>query len=329
MLKFPGSKGVQSNDLSKLAKSLFSYKVEMHERNLIISHSSSNLRRDLGHLCESNYSIENSDVYDNDISLNKSSLISFCKEKDEGKFMSKLGKGFNSMLSTNEAADNIRSKYFIKLMSRKGWIKPVNYNNIAILDWDDTLLCTSFLAPKGYFIEHQLSSEQESQIQILEEKVFCLLSTCINCCDTYIVTNSAQGWVEFSCLRFFPKVHSLLINLNIISARELFEKIHTGNLRKWKIETFQLIINKYKKDLLTNIVCIGDSFIEMEAGYLIVSEFEKALIKSIKFKEAPRLEELIRQLSLVNKQFMAIFSSLKSLKVTVERKASRSLEKIR
>lgn len=225
-------------------------------------------------------------------------------------------------LPTNPINEHpLRNKFYLKLISDKIWTKQLNHNSIIILDWDDTLLCTTFLAPNGFYDERvTLSSIQDEQFKTLEENVFLLLSACLISSDTYIVTNSAPGWVQFSCQKFYPKVFGLLVRINVISARELFEKIHAGDMRKWKIETFQLIINKYRKSLLTNIMCIGDSFIEMEAGHLMANEFQKAVIKSIKFKEAPKVEELIKQLKLMNKQFMNIFTSLKSLKVTVEKK---------
>lgn len=92
------------------------------------------------------------------------------------------------------------------------------------------------------------------------------------------------------------------------------------NNRQWKIETFKLIVNNYNKKLVTNLICIGDSYIEMEAGQIIAKTFSKAYIKSVKFKETPKIEELIKQLSLLSIEYDSIFKSLKKLNITVERK---------
>ena len=71
---------------------------------------------------------------------------------------------------------------------------------------------------------------------------------------------------------------------------------------------------------MTNIICIGDSLFEMEAGRILASRFKEAFIKTVKFREAPKLEELLKQLKLVCAQFSSIYSSIKNLNIRVERK---------
>lgn len=218
-------------------------------------------------------------------------------------------------------SDYIRCKYYTNLVSNSLWVKQDLHNSISILDWDDTLLCTTFLTPKGVFEENLILNEkQKIQVQSLEELVYALLKRCISDTDTYIVTNASAGWVEYSAARYYPKVAELLKSITIISARELFERENPKNMRRWKIESFKLIVSHYQKAVITNILCIGDSFIEMEAGHIVAGSFEKAYIKSVKFKESPKIEELIKQIKLVNNQYDSIFKSIKSLTVTVEKK---------
>ena len=71
--------------------------------------------------------------------------------------------------------------------------------------------------------------------------------------------------------------------------------------------------------LVTNIICIGDSLFEMEAGRILASRFTEAFVKTIKFREAPKLDELIKQLKLVSLQFSSIYSSIKNLTIRVEK----------
>ena len=229
----------------------------------------------------------------------------------------------NSLFLKDNEKDkqNIRYSYIEKLISCKIWKKEEDFNNIIIFDWDDTLLCTTFLTPKGIYDEKLvLNSKQQDQISKLEKFVYNLLNKCIKNSDTYIVTNASKGWVEFSTKKYYPSVLPLLINIRILSARELFNKEFMLNNRQWKIETFKLIVNNYNKKLVTNLMCIGDSYIEMEAGQIIAKTFSKAYIKSVKFKETPKIEELIKQLSLLSIEYDSIFKSLKKLNITVERK---------
>lgn len=40
--------------------------------------------------------------------------------------------------------------------------------------------------------------------------------------------------------------------------------------------------------LLTNLICVGDSNIEMEAAQILSKEFSQTLVKTIKFRENPK-----------------------------------------
>ena len=59
---------------------------------------------------------------------------------------------------------------------------------------------------------------------------------------------------------------------------------------------------------------------EIEAGRILASNFNEAFIKAIKFREAPKLDELLKQLKLVAQQFGSIYSSIKNLTIRIERK---------
>ena len=108
--------------------------------------------------------------------------------------------------------------------------------------------------------------------------------------------------------------------IEIISARKDYEKKYPENLKYWKIGAFLNLKSRLNEELITNIVCLGDSIFEMEAGKILASNFIHAVIKTIKFMESPRLEELNKQLNLVLNQFNTIFSSSKNLTVRVEKK---------
>ena len=217
----------------------------------------------------------------------------------------------------------IRNSFYEKLINQKIWGKSIKNekNNLIIFDWDDTLLCTSVLSPYGYFDDDLILSNQgKEKIKKLEENVKKILELSINKSTTFIITNSEPGWVEYSCKRFLPLVYPLLSQLNIISARGLFEKIFPNNSRMWKIETFNNIFHNFNYLLPTNIICIGDSFYEIEAGKNSGKKFNNCFVKTIKFKESPNIEELIIQINLVIEKFNYIFSAEKNWTIKVEKK---------
>ena len=120
--------------------------------------------------------------------------------------------------------------------------------------------------------------------------------------------------------KFLPSVYPLFNKLNIISARGLFESLFPNNSRMWKIETFNNIHNNYDQQLPTNIICVGDSFSDIEAGKLLASKFNNCYVKTIKFKECPNIEELTLQITLVLEKFDYIFSAQKNWTIKVEKK---------
>jgi hypothetical protein len=196
-------------------------------------------------------------------------------------------------------------------------------NNIIIYDWDDTFLCTTFFSPFGYFDESiYLNINQDLQIKKLEAIVLSLLTLSTLKGDVYIITNSEPGWVEFSSQKIFPSLleSNILKKISIISARGLYEKHFPRDGKRWKMEAFNDIVNKYNQKLLTNIMSIGDSINEIEAGKKLGLSFQKSFIKTIKLKDFPLVDELINQLNIIRQKFEYIFYLKKNLTIKVERK---------
>ncbi len=138
--------------------------------------------------------------------------------------------------------------------------------------------------------------------------------------DTYIITNSEPGWVEYSCKRFFPNVCDLLKRIKIISARGLYERRFPNNFKTWKNMAFNDIIKNYDLTLPSNIICMGDSTYEIEAAHGLSNKFQEGFIKAIKFKELPKIDELISQLNLILDKFNFIYSACKNWTITIDKK---------
>ena len=222
---------------------------------------------------------------------------------------------------------SIRKLYYSQLLLKKVW-KPINdskrHNSLIIFDWDDTLLPTSYLVPRGIFEDDiELSEKEKAKIKKLENSVQKLLSIAITKGDVFIITNAGDGWVNFSAEKYYPNILDILKKIEIISARELYENKYKDDSKKWKIETFLNLKKRVNDDLITNIICLGDSVFEMEAGRILASKFIHAVIKTIKFREKPKPEELNKQLNLVLHQFESIYTSSKNLTVRVERKKKK------
>ncbi len=213
-----------------------------------------------------------------------------------------------------------------KLFSNIIWKKDKNkklFNSIIIFDWDDTLLCTSLINKYGYYSEMKKYPMNDLiQISLLEAFVMEILEKSFQKGDTYIITNSEKGWVEFSCKKFFPNLFPLLSKLKIISSREKYEKMHPYNFLMWKMEVCKYFAKDYNYNinLPTNIISIGDSFADIEAGRSLENKFKKCFIKTIKFVKFPGVKDLIEQLGLILDKFEHIISSCYNWNIKVEKK---------
>jgi hypothetical protein len=227
------------------------------------------------------------------------------------------------ILNIPEKTNPLRLNYYSKLIQNGIWYKEKmknSFNSLFILDWDDTLFCTSEVANLNDLEDNNnLSQSQKVKFSKLEKEVKKILQKCIEKGETYIITNSEPGWVQYSCQKYFPSIIGLLDQLNIISARGLYENQFPFDSYMWKINAFNDIVNLYNPNLLSNIMCIGDSFSEIQACKNLSNIFKNAFIKTIKFKENPSIDELILEIKLVNDKFLYIYSAVKNWTINVKR----------
>ena len=244
-------------------------------------------------------------------------------------------KQFNSCTTTNiseneyelkliNRSEKLRKAYINKLISSNAWQplkKEKTHNTIFIYDWDDTLLCTSYLTPCGLFNdEFELTKKDKEKLSNIEFYVLKILNFSILKGETFIITNASPGWVEYSCKKFYPEIFKILAKIKIISARGEYQRIFPKEIKQWKIHAFLEMKKNFNLDLVANILCMGDSIFEIEAAQILASKFTQSFIKTIKFKEAPKPEELVKQLRLVSDQLDKIFSSVVNLTIRVEKK---------
>lgn len=192
---------------------------------------------------------------------------------------------------------------------------------IIIIDWDDTLLCTTFLAEFDSSLEGPLSPDLQKRLKCIETAVVNLLDTACSLSKTWIVTNAAQGWVQTSAARYLPGLVPTLEKVPIISAREAFELRHPGDACAWKRLAFQDVQRRHGRQSGANVVALGDSVAEMDAARACAARVpgSRTAVKAVRFWERPSPEELHYQLLLAVRALESIVSSTKSLTVRFSR----------
>ena len=228
-----------------------------------------------------------------------------------------------SLLFEEKNKLNIRDKYYNKLFSKNCLFikknKPKNLT-VIIFDWDDTLLCTSFLSNNNFNYDEILKNNFNiEQFGKLEKKVYDILSFSIQKGQTYIITNAEKEWVEYTSKLFYPSILDLLNDIKIISARHENILNYPNDKRLWKINSFNNVLMKYDFQTIINIISIGDSFYEIEASKNLHSFFTNDVIKTVKFKKVNKIEELIMQLDLVLNNFNLIVNSVKNYTINISK----------
>lgn len=181
---------------------------------------------------------------------------------------------------------------------------PQPIKRIIFIDWDDTLLPTSWLKSQGYEVDKPILKPEllNAQIEHVYDKVSALLELYRQYGYVYIITNSETGWVDLSISAFAPKLSDIIGGLEIVSARSTFEPDFPDDPMLWKYLAMRDIIFSHMMDSLEpviEIVSVGDDMVEREAAMLICKQLVIKTCKTIKLLSRPTSEQLVNQLNLL------------------------------
>jgi hypothetical protein len=110
----------------------------------------------------------------------------------------------------------------------------------------------------------------KGQLKSLEESVTKLLTKALSLGNTFIITNAMKGWVEYSSNMWIPGVAAVLQRITVVSARAEYEAKHPDNYHQWKVEAFMEMTKTFDTGTITNLICLGDSMIEIDAAHTLV-----------------------------------------------------------
>jgi hypothetical protein len=180
---------------------------------------------------------------------------------------------------------------------------------LIILDWDDTLLPSTWLQQNQLQIVAESpapNEEQKAMLRKVARSAIKILLSAKQLGQVTIVTNAEKGWVELSCSKFLPEIFPLLEGIKIFSARSTFEHSQPQNPIHWKRLAFRKEINTFlqasspsSEVCRKNLISVGDSMSERTA-LLEATEGRDCWRKSLKFIERPSPEHLMRQQKLLN-----------------------------
>lgn len=100
-----------------------------------------------------------------------------------------------------------------------------------------------------------------------------MLNLSIKYGKTFIITNAAEGWVQFSAQKFMPSIVPILDKITVISARARYECHFPGEVTKWKLNAFLETQKDLDEAMITNLIALGDSMMEMDAAHNLALRF--------------------------------------------------------
>ena len=192
---------------------------------------------------------------------------------------------FLSLNNTNNSLNNSFSKASYEKSSTSS-----KKETIFLFDWDDTLMCTSFVLSKV----QPLSEEEIKIITNLGSKATKILEMCSKYGESIIMTNSSKEWLKKTSDQYLKIKESFLNNIKIISTRDLYLK---NNIKKekWKEMALNQLLTKYE-DKIENLICSSDSEEDINI-FKNISKLRKEInVSTIKFKSKPSPLIMIKEI---------------------------------
>lgn len=186
---------------------------------------------------------------------------------------------------------------------------------VIVFDWDDTLLCTTFLQQNGLRLdaESEVTQEQREKLGELAFSGIELLCAAKAFGTVVVVTNGENGWIELSCQKFMPALAPLLESVKLVSARSTYEGPDNPSPLCWKMRAFESELARIfgvrvlaSPDKRKNMLSLGDGVHEREALMRCAASVPNCCAKTLKFVERPSIAQLMQQHSLVRRSLESI-----------------------
>lgn len=196
--------------------------------------------------------------------------------------------------------------------------KRISKETLFILDWDDTLMCTSFITLKS----QSLSKEDRNLILNLGNLVSHFLSHCQEYGKVIILTNSSEIWVKKTSIENLGISDFVDKNIKIISTRDNYLKkgIDKNN---WKEMALDEIFNKYGNKI-KSLICASDSENDINIFKKFKQKNKDINISTIKFKRKPNPLILIKEIKYLMKNISNIIGTNKNYYLLKETKEKKS-----
>ncbi|KAG7338860.1 hypothetical protein IV203_028824 [Nitzschia inconspicua] len=123
---------------------------------------------------------------------------------------------------------------------------------VVIVDWDDTILPSTFVDRWQIDNSRDLPLHFQNLLATLAECADRFLAEASKYGEVILITNSDEGWVQFSAEKYCPKLLPVVAKYRIVSARTRYEKFYPGQPLCWKAAAFAHEVNEIYEKLKEN-----------------------------------------------------------------------------
>lgn len=118
-------------------------------------------------------------------------------------------------------------------------------SSVIIFDWDDTICPSSFVDQAQVDNYKDLPKHYHSLFHEVGKCAEKCLAAAAKHGEVIIITNSDEGWVNYSAERYVPNLIPVLKNYRIVSARTRYEKFYPNQPLCWKAAAFAHEVNEH------------------------------------------------------------------------------------
>eukprot|EP01017_Pseudomicrothorax_dubius_P028121 TRINITY_DN3320_c0_g1_i5.p1 TRINITY_DN3320_c0_g1~~TRINITY_DN3320_c0_g1_i5.p1 ORF type:complete len:217 (-),score=12.21 TRINITY_DN3320_c0_g1_i5:320-970(-) len=188
------------------------------------------------------------------------------------RYLSRLGfnplceastRGFRKTKSLECGLTNLKEEVALPTSKSHPSILSLKDDLVFIIDWDDTLFCTTF------YMEND-TSKLVPYLDMLCKKEVNLIRKLAYHGQVHIVTNAKDEWVNSCCRRFLPDVWRTLkkYGAHVTSAQAKYQEQFPDQSVEWKKKAFEDILRQKLIDsdgTRLKILTVGDSETDIEA----------------------------------------------------------------
>jgi len=216
---------------------------------------------------------------------------------------------------------DIRNRYLLSLQQNKmlGFRHKKKCQAFVVLDWEGALYGGTDL---DEIRNNEFVAVGKPSLRSLDKTISNLLTEILEYCEIYITTSYNESEVQLSARLYLPQTFRVMQDrrVQLLCTRssgvsesdELFETKKVGLLS---------LMEEFKPDVTTNMICVVDSHTKIAAMESLANRFEAPMVKILKFKEYPKVGEMIRQQETLLKEFENIFFGSKSFTLHFSKKS--------